>query len=219
MLGFISGQLSELNWLMEGMKNTRTGLRRSGAPCVKGRESRGKKRQGGKGRQRERAVSLSETTSSWIFCAHVTGKWHLKPEPQVSVCLASILLVDFGYICLIGSLGDKSMVRAGCRVVPQHNFASSVKCAFCFLLFSRIKIRGCRSQNLQIRRGQFCRWHCADSWCPSHSLHWMQNLPLQKRNSVQNHVSSQGVVPWPFITSLTGEKENQLGRMNSDTLV
>lgn len=59
MLGFTSGQLSELNWLMEGMKNTRTGLRRSGAPCVEGGESRGEKRQEGK-----REV---ETRSSWSF--------------------------------------------------------------------------------------------------------------------------------------------------------
>lgn len=48
MLGFISGQLSDLNWLMEAMNNTRTGLRRAGAPCVGG-ESRGRKRQGRKG--------------------------------------------------------------------------------------------------------------------------------------------------------------------------
>uniref|UniRef100_A0A8C3XZR4 Uncharacterized protein n=1 Tax=Catharus ustulatus TaxID=91951 RepID=A0A8C3XZR4_CATUS len=35
MLGFISGQLNELNMLMEGMNNTSTGLRRTGVPCDK----------------------------------------------------------------------------------------------------------------------------------------------------------------------------------------
>lgn len=90
MLGFISGQLSELNWLMEGINHTRTGLRKSGASCVEGRESRGEKRQGEKERWRQRAVSLSETTSSWISCAHVTRMWHLKTALGSSVLGLSV---------------------------------------------------------------------------------------------------------------------------------
>ena len=50
----MSGQLSELNWLTEGMKNTRTGLRRAGAACVEGGESRGGKGRGKSGVERRR---------------------------------------------------------------------------------------------------------------------------------------------------------------------
>lgn len=41
--GLLSCQLSELNWIMEGMKNSRTGLRRARAACVEGGESQGKR--------------------------------------------------------------------------------------------------------------------------------------------------------------------------------
>lgn len=43
---------------MEGIKNTRTGLRRAGAPYVEGGESRGEKRQGKKGGGEEKEQSV-----------------------------------------------------------------------------------------------------------------------------------------------------------------
>lgn len=57
-LALISGQLGELNWLIEGyMKNTRTGLRRAGAACVERGESRG---ENGRGKRKvERSYSQS----------------------------------------------------------------------------------------------------------------------------------------------------------------
>lgn len=112
--------------------------------------------------------------------------WYLASWPTLN-------LSNWVFIWHVSHLGN-----AGDKGVPWNKIC---KKWLLFSSFSHIKIWDChRQKNIQIWRGQFCRWHCADAWCPNHSLHWLQNIPLQKRHSVQNHVSFREVVSSQFMT-------------------
>lgn len=147
--------------------------------------------------------SLSEKASRWISCSHITTLWNFK---KMFVCLAVILPIDLCKICPVAfrllRWHVSHLGRAGYKGVPWNK---SCKNCLLFSSFSHIKIWDCHSQSLQIWRGQFCRWHCADTLRPSYSLHWVQNVPLEKRHSVQNHVSFRGAIPRQSVWLSQGE--------------